>query len=635
MGIILNLFLLSIGSIFGSVYLNKRYEEMLPMTVMVIIFTLFIFYMLSIPLIGYYLLILAGVILVTLSGLRFYKDKDIRKQALDNFFTPGLLIFTVVSFLIWFVTKENFVMYFDELRLWALYPKSIFVSNELMMGSDLYFSTDYLPGMPLFQYFFAKNVGHFAESHLYLSYALVVLSLLMPITKKIKWKNFWAIIPAIILLFTFPMLFANSGFDGQYYYKALYIDPVLGILFGYSLFLSTQDLKRDKFKHILFSLSLSMVILMKIVGIVLVGCVILSYLFNQIFIYKSYKLKFKKKNIKNYVKLFIPIFLAMFTFLSWHFVTKLNFEAVQGHETISASRITDSLQLFLNPNTEQKEFISSYISYIDDNAIIRSDSSYSSLTTVPNICLFFLLIMGLLYFSVVKNKRKIIISASVFGIFSIIIFLLFYLYIYVFTFHSTILCYGRYIGAVISGISVLTLLLIFESSYKLKNNSVYYFLLSLLILLYVTSLPKISTVIFGEKEEMETNNYAAKIVSTLDDNNNDVNLFTVYNYCDAQTYTCVLYQHHLFLSLIDKGIYSRGIYLASEGVVPPEFYIPIIHDDITFHLRDHDYVLIVEDIENIEEESEGLFGESPKAGEFFKKIIDEDGVVSMKKIADF
>lgn len=280
MAIIFNLFLLSIGSIFGSVYLNKRYEEMMPMTVMVIIFTLFIFYILNIVLIGYYLILVAGAALVILSAVKFFKEKGIRKQAINNFFTPGLLIFAILAIMIYFVTRHNFVMLFDELRLWALYPKSIFVSNKLMLGSNLHFSSDYYPGMPLFQYFFARNVGHFSEGHLYLSYALVVLSFLMPITKKVKWKNFWAIIPLIILLFTFPMLFANSGFDTEYYYKSLYIDPALGMAFGYGLFLSTQDLKNDKYKYILFCLSLSMIVLMKAVGVVLAACVILSYLFN-------------------------------------------------------------------------------------------------------------------------------------------------------------------------------------------------------------------------------------------------------------------------------------------------------------------------------------------------------------------
>lgn len=637
MRIFFNLFLLSIGSIFGSVYLNKRYEEMVPITVMTIIFTLFLFYMLNLVLVGYYFIIVIEFFLLILSGIKFLKDKNIRKKAINNFFTPGLLIFAVTALLIYLITKNNFVMNFDELRLWALYPKSIFVSNKLMLGNDLYFSSDYYPGMPLFQYFFAKNAGYFSESHLYLSYSLVILSFLIPITKKVNWKNYWAIIPMIILLFTFPMIFANSGFDNVYYYKSLFVDPALGIAFGYSLFLSTSDLKNDKYKYILFCFSLPMIILMKVVGLILAGCVILSYLFNQLFIYKSYKLKFKKININNFFKLIFPIILLIFTFISWQTVIKLNTNIDKSNETISTSRINDSLELFLSPNENQKNFITSYITYIKDNTIIYNNNSYSSKITIPNISILFLVLMFLMFFSVNKDKRKIILSSSIFSVISILSFLLLYLYIYVFTFNSTILCYGRYISPVISGISVLILLLIFDLSHKIKNLSLYYFILALLIILYFNNMPRVSTFVYEENIEITTNKLENEILLTFGKENKNINLYTIYNYCDSVYYTCVLYQHHLFLSLIDNGIYPlmSGMYLASEGAVPPSFYIPINYNNINLYLDNYDYILIVEDIQNIAIDSKKLFGSNPKAGDIFKKIIDKKGNVKMKKINSF
>lgn len=52
-------------------------------------------------------------------------------------------------------------------------------------------------------------------------------------------------------------------------------------------------------------------------------------------------------------------------------------------------------------------------------------------------------------------------------------------------------------------------------------------------------------------------------------------------------------------------------------------------------MNDYDYVLIVEDIENINSDSKKLFGKNPKAGDFFKKIVDKDGNISMQIIANY
>jgi hypothetical protein len=636
-GIIFNLFLLSIGSIFGSVYLNKRYEEMLPMTVMTIIFTLFLFYMLDIALIGYCLILLVGATLTILSIVKFIKEKSIRKQAINNFFTPGLLIFAVLSLIIYLITKDNFVMLFDELRVWALYPKSIFTTNHVF-GSGMLFGSDYYPGMPLFQYFFARNVGHFTEGHLYFSYALVVLSFLIPITKKIKWRNFWAIIPMIVLLFTFPMLFANSGFDFEIYYKTLFIDPILGVSFGYALFLSIQDLKNDKFKYVLFCLALSMVILMKVVGIVLVGCVILSYLFNQLFIYKSYRLKllFKKASFRDLIKLVIPIIVVVFTFFSWQVFIRQNTNVVR-REEVSMSRVSDSLQLFFNPTIKQKEFIKSYTTYIKNSTILYNQNSYSLHYTIPNVSIFFLIIMGVLFFSVVKERKKIIVSSTVFCLFSIFVFLLFYLYIDVFNFNYTIICYERYISAVMEGVSIFTLLLLFDMSYKIKNIQLYYFLLASLVLIYIYNIPKVNLGVYKEEVEAQTNNFADEIISSIGRENKDAKVLTVYNYCDTNTYSCLLYQHHLFLSLVDDKIYpdSTGIYIANTTVVFSPFTTIINNDNINSYLKDYDYAFVVENIENISPAGEKLFGSHPKTGDFFKKIVDKDGNISMEKINSY
>ena len=616
MGIIFNLFVLSIGGIFGSVYLNKRYEEMMPMSVMIIIFILFIFYMLNIPLIGFYLIHFINYILLIMSARKFYRDKDKRKEYIGNFFTPGLLIFGIVVFLIYLATKGNYVMLFDELRMWGAYPKSIFITNKLMIGENLFFSTEYYPGMPLFQYFFARNYGSFVEAHLYISYGIAVLSLLIPITKKITWKKFWLIIPSILFLYTFPALFANSGFDALFYYNALYIDPALGMFFGFSLYLSTKKTKNNLFLYILFCLSLSMIVLMKIVGIVLAALVLLSYFLHQWLIHKDFSFKLKS----SYKHLIIPIIILVFTFFSWQitFSLKNNSDA----QNTNSSRVNDAIQLFVKPNNKQKEFAKEYKNHVFNNTILLNDNKNNKYYTIPNIILFYSLCIIILLVSANKKNRKQILMSLIIGIISVVIFLLFYFYIYVFEFKYVILCYGRYLSTVITGISLYMIMLIYDNFKNIKYKSLYSFLISSLIIVYAFNYPKISNVEFYREFKNKTDLLSNKLLNKLYIGNEEKKLMTIYNYCDGVSYTCVLYQHQLYLSLMDDNInvQGSGIYVANSEV--PSFYIPINNTDLNNRIGKFDYVLIVEDLNNPSGDDIKVLNGEYKSGTLFKVVID-------------
>lgn len=632
MGIILNLFILSIGSIFGSIYLNKRYEEMLPMNVMAIIFILFIFYMLNIPLVGYYLIHLIGILLLIASAKKFFQDKDKRKEYLSNFFTPGLLIFGILSFIIYLITKDNYVMAFDELRLWALYPKSIFSTDKLMLGKNNFFSTEYFPGMPLFQYFFAKNYGAFVDSHLYLSYTIVCLSIFLPITKKINWKSYWAIIPTIILIYSFPMFFANSGFDMQYYYRSLFIDPALGMFFGYSLFLSTNNFKKDKFKFCLFCLSLSMVVLMKTVGLVLVACVLLSYFVNQLFIYKNFNLKFKRTNTKSYLLFFSPLLIVFFTFFSWQILTKpyVGEHYIQAPETIGSDDIKNAISLFFKPNKEQKAFSKYYVNHIYKTPILENNNEYMKLYTIPFFCLIFIIVNVFLFFSVSRDYRKIIISGCVFGLFSIILFLMFYFWVYVFTFNYNILCYGRYVSVLLSGISTFQLLNFFEISQHLKTKHLFYFLMSCVLTIYLYNFPKLSKNLYYENYKNDSISLSNAVLSNISKINISSKILTVYNHCDSYTYICSLYQHYLYLSLFDDNIYPvvEGMYVTSTS--EPKFLSHINKENFNEKVTDFDYILIVEDIDNENKKDLSFISKDLKAGDFYKISSSIDSIIIEK-----
>ena len=96
-------------------------------------------------------------------------------------------------------------------------------------ANSLSYFQSYLPAVSLFQYFFQVIYGSFTESLLYVAYDILVVSLFIPFTKNIKWKDFWKIVTMVIIILILPVLFNDI------YYSQIYVDSFLGFIFGYSL----------------------------------------------------------------------------------------------------------------------------------------------------------------------------------------------------------------------------------------------------------------------------------------------------------------------------------------------------------------------------------------------------------------
>jgi hypothetical protein len=452
-------------------------------------------------------------------------------------------------------------MLFDELRLWGAYPKALYSFEELLLGNNEFFSSTYFPGMPLFQYFFAKTVGYFAESHLFLSYGIVGLSMLLPFTKKITWKKYWLIIPTIILTITLPMLFANSGFDCLYYYKTLFIDPMMGIAFGYALYLSTKDFKKDKFSYVLFCLLIVMPLLFKLIGLTLVCVVAFSYLVHQLFVYKTIDLKIKKGLFKSIIKLLIPFLAVIFVFFSWQLAASTQ-ELKEGSAIATPSK--EAVNVIINPTKEDKEFFKKYTTYIKDSKILVADNVLSKYYTVPNISIFIIIILIGLIISTKKEGRKSILVSIFSSALAIVGSLLFLYVTYSVVFHHTILCYERYISPLFSGLSIFLIYIIVNIDIKESKKSLYYFLISLLIMLFLLNFPKMTTFEYRPEVEKASNNFATEVVTSIPEEEKPAKLLTIYKKCDITDYSCVLWQHQLYLELLDDDILATGLFIADE-----------------------------------------------------------------------
>ncbi len=123
----------------------------------------------------------------------------------------------------------------------------------------------------------------------------------------------------------------------MYYYNALFIDPLLGAVWGFSIFQTLRNPLRDKYNTFAYLVLLFTMITLKNTGIVFAGIAIILLICLQ------YR-KLLEKKIKSILCL-IPIILFM---ISWNLVT--NFYNVSNKFEALA----------IKPSSEQVNFIVSY-----------------------------------------------------------------------------------------------------------------------------------------------------------------------------------------------------------------------------------------------------------------------------------
>lgn len=250
---------------------QRRTEEVLAPTCIAVVLVLYLFYVLNLLPIGFYAAV-AGLLGCWVAGLWFHLRRP-SKEKLSRFFTPAALAFLMAIVVIWMVTKRSQPRHFDELRLWAGVPHALYCTEKLQLGPDCFtYPTmqSYYPGIALFQYFFQKLGPAFSENGLFFAYSFLGLCLMIPCLRTLRWKQGLWVPPLAFVLVLLPATFANGLGDFNVYYYSIYIDPLLGLAFAYSLFalwqLTHQQGLLEKTNYIL---SLCLLILLKDSGLLL------------------------------------------------------------------------------------------------------------------------------------------------------------------------------------------------------------------------------------------------------------------------------------------------------------------------------------------------------------------------------
>jgi hypothetical protein len=233
---------LSSGSIVAAAFSGSRYESVLPLTVMAICMLLYVFYLFDLLVFGFWFVLSVCAFCYVVSAVAIIRRKNL-KEVISRFITPGFVVFLAIYIFMFFRLQNLIVTYWDELRLWGAAPKILFYTNAWLAGDTmLYKSMQFYPvAMPLFQYLLQRMNGQFKEGYLFVAYVIFSFAFLMPMMKNVKWKQYWLMPVAALLLIALPMLFFNSNYSFNNFYANIFIDAALGIVFGYVLALPVLD----------------------------------------------------------------------------------------------------------------------------------------------------------------------------------------------------------------------------------------------------------------------------------------------------------------------------------------------------------------------------------------------------------
>lgn len=384
--LILVYLIIQIYSIFFSIKFKKNIGNTFVISILSIIAIIYLFGLLNILPFGVYFVELASLGLLIYEIKYFIKNKDKLKTTIIN---KENVIFTTLFIGLSLIHQGRMLSEWDEFSHWGDVVKAMFTIND--------FSTDaqsmsafqsYPPAMSIFQYFFVKVGNTYNESNLYIAYQVMFLSLIMPFISKNK-KVFDSVIMSIIFMLV-PIIITNK------FYTSIYIDTILGLLFGYIL--STIMVNEyDKYQYINLCLSLFTLILLKDVGMFLALIAIAMIATDLIFVKKKvvFCKDFYKKN-KKYIWIIlasvIAVLVAKFT---WNLDIKINDAEVAFSNKITFKEIIN-LITFRNLGY-RATVISNFAKNLYNENIINSIVNFNTITL--SIVFMILLLLGL-------NKQK-------------------------------------------------------------------------------------------------------------------------------------------------------------------------------------------------------------------------------------
>ncbi len=272
-----------------SITFKKRIEETMPISTVGIVLIIFLAGLLDNLKIGaiiVQILTIIELIFILITILK--KDKDGIKEILGRILTPGLLIYTLLFIVNVVINKGRIFEDYDEFNHWAVIIKNMFIYNTYGTNPETIVRfNEYPPFTAVFQYLFLAVQKVYSEDTVIIAQNVLYLSIIIPITKKIKWdKSALKILTAIPLIIFMPMILYKN------FFLNILVDGILGIMFAYTIYSAYED-DSSIFKTLKILAGTIMLCLTKTSGLGLAVLALIIILIKIIIDRKKDKSKFK------------------------------------------------------------------------------------------------------------------------------------------------------------------------------------------------------------------------------------------------------------------------------------------------------------------------------------------------------
>lgn len=306
------------GSFFYAARFNKRFEETLIITIIGYILFTFLMGMIGLLRFAVYVVLIIALALYVLGIVVLVKNRE-WKRFLNNFFTPGFVIFMIVCVVFLMGIRGKVFTDSDEFSHWGDVVKVMVQTGNFGSHPDSgSIFKSYPPGVSIFQYLF-ECIGtlitgeEFVEWYCYFGLNILYIAVVLPVFNCLKFKNVMGIIAIVVATIGLPYLYFLPSFI------TLYVELLLAFMFAGLLLDMLFNEEKDIFFDIRVLLMLAFMVLAKDSGLLFAIFFGIAYVLIKV-IRNNAKLT-DKRNIVVYLSTLLAVFVPK---LLWSLNNTLN-----------------------------------------------------------------------------------------------------------------------------------------------------------------------------------------------------------------------------------------------------------------------------------------------------------------------
>lgn len=291
-----------------------KQENSILTTFLSIGFVLYLFGLINIMKLAIHI-ILVFAILCFIYDIVSIRKKKIKVQEI---FTLGTILYIILLIIVTLLLDNTYYKVWDEFSHWganlkAMVAHDVFWSNKVYDGIHVV----YQPLAGIYEYFFCKINGGFAEDISYVGLCTFIITLLLPILRGLEYK-IKDIIKGILVIFSIYCLIYVFGFR----LDSIYIDLLLGVLFATSMLYAY--LPKEKENQLILWMLLIAMVLLKDTGLLLAGIVLVQLFFRNIMFPIINRKNIQKEDFKKFGILCLILITLLFTYSSWKIYCNIN-----------------------------------------------------------------------------------------------------------------------------------------------------------------------------------------------------------------------------------------------------------------------------------------------------------------------